>query len=181
MSGTKSFMTLDTSMFTPNNGHGSTISYATGLMEIDDWECKIEQEGSQDGGKPRSVERVKHGEFTCKRKMDSRSPKLFYFCASGTFIGQAQLQVFGATNDPFLTISMSWVHISSYEPHSSESVPMETFGVRYGEMQVKWSDGALGGDLYGYSTTNTGSITTSWSWVCETPTHSVLGVPDITT
>lgn len=182
MASTKSFMTFNTeSMFKSGNSHGSSISYATGSMEVDDWEFKLEQEGSQDGGKPRSVERVKHGEFVIKRKMDSRSPKLFYFCCSAQMIGEAILNVFSSTTSPFLTITLSWVHISSYEPSSGDGTPEETVGLRFGEMKVKWDDSALGGDLYGYSTTNQGSIFTSWSWVFETPETTGFVLPDYTT
>lgn len=186
--GSKSFMTLtDTisasdSMFSKDssNTHGAGVTYCTGAMELLEWEFSIEQEGSQDGGKPRSVERVKHGELKIKRQMDSRSPKLFYYCCSATFLTQAQLMVYSVTSDPILTITMTWVHVSRYEPKGGDGVPKEEVGFRYGEMNVKWNDSGMGGANFGYGVT--GSIDTSWSWVFETPTTiNPILMKDITT
>lgn len=187
--GTKSFMTLvdsttgSGSMFEGNsaNEHGSTTAYSPGAMELLEWEFAIEQEGSQDGGKPRSVERIKHGEFKIKRQMDSRSPKLFYYCCSASFINQAQLCVYSVNTDAFLTITMTWVHVSSYEPKGGEGVPTEEVGFRYGEMNVKWNDNGMGGENFGFSSKLNGSINTSWSWVFETPTHINPHLPEFTT
>lgn len=188
--GTKSYLTLadysvssSGSMFvnSSSNPHGSTVSYFQGAMELLEWEFAIEQEGSQDGGKPRSVERVKHGEFKIKRQMDSRSPKLFYYCCSATFLNQAQLSVFSVNSTAFLTITMSWVHVSSYEPKGGEGVPTEEVGFRYGEMNVKWNDNGMGGENFGFPSSLNGSIDTSWSWVFETPSQINPHLPEITT
>lgn len=174
-------MSASSSMFSnsSSNTHGSTASYMTGSMEVLEWDYKIEQEGSQEGGKPRSVERVKHGEFTIKRQMDRRSPKLFYYCCSGEFINQAQLTMFSFMTTPFLTITMNWVHVSAYEPKGGEGVPLEIVGFRYGEMSIKWNDAGMGDENYGV--TLNGSIASSWSWVFETPTTLNPHFPDFTT
>jgi len=185
--GSKCFMTLSdtmsasSSMFanSSSNSHGSTTSYQQGSMELLEWSFALEQEGSQDGGKPRSVERVKHGEFKIKRQMDSRSPKLFYYCCSGEFVNQAQMTVFSVNSTPILTITMTWVHVSSWEPQGGEGVPIEEVGFRFGEMQVNWNDSGLGGANYGVSLS--GSISTSWSWVFETPTQLNPHLPEFTT
>lgn len=150
--------------------YGVTVSNAKGAIEVLDFEFKIEQIGSEEGGRPRSVESIERGELRFKKAVDSRTPLLFYFCCCGEFISEAALQFYGPSGcPPFLTYTLGYVHVASYEPSGSvNNVPTEWIGLRYGQMKVSWDQTGMGNSTY-QGNSRTGTTTKEWSWVLDAP------------
>jgi len=158
--------------------YGTAAQNLPGAIEVLDFGFTIQQIGSEEGGRPRSVEDIKRSEFTFTKAVDSRSPKLFKFCCEGTYIGAAELQVFGPVPDrPYLTYRMTYVHISTYQPSGSDTVPTEQIGLRYGQMAVKFDEAGIGGTENGNP--KSGSIVNRFSWVMQAPIEFPGGLPGL--
>lgn len=156
----------DDAMRNPSQSYGTFSKNLPGAIEVLEFGFKIEQIGSEQSGRPRSVESVERSRFTFKKAVDARSPKLFKWCCDGTLIWQAECQVFGPVpNTPYLTYYMGHVHISSYEPSGSDDVPTETIELTFGEMGVKFNNAGIGGATHGNS--RSGSVQTKWSWIFD--------------
>lgn len=157
--------------------YGTGVGRLTGAIEVHSFNFGINQVGTEEGGRPRSVEDIRRTEFSFTKAVDSRSPKLFKYCCEGTFIGAAELQVYGPTGKPYLTYRMTYVHVSSYEPSGGTDVPTEKIGLRYGQMAVKWDDGAIGEKAHG--NTKTGVVINRFSWVMQAPFEFPSGIPGL--
>ena len=178
MATTNTFLILSESMFkgidpaaalsdnSPASAYGTTAKNLPGAIEVLEFGFKVEQVGSEQSGRPRSIEAVKRSRFTFKKAVDSRSPKLFKWCCDGTLIWQAQCQVFGPVKGtPYVTYHMGHVHISSYSPSGGGSLPTETIELTFGEMAVKFNNAGIGEAKHGNS--RTGSVKTKWSWIFD--------------
>jgi type VI protein secretion system component Hcp len=132
---------------------GSTVAGKTGSIEVLDYGFSIEQVGTEEGGRPRSVERIKRSTVTITRWVDNRSPLLFEYCVKGEYIATAELQIFGRDRDtPYLKYIMSFVHIGKYSASGGSDLPKETIELIYGQMRITFE-----------------SVTRAWSWVVEAP------------
>lgn len=139
-----------------NNDGDATSGNSLGSIEVLDYSFSIKQVGSEEGGRPRSVERVEHSQVRIKKFVDNRSPLLFEYCVKGEYISEAELLIFGTNpSEPYLKYTMSYVHVASYEPSGGSDLPVESIGLTYGQMKVQWLDGD--------------NITRAWSWVMEVP------------
>jgi type VI secretion system secreted protein Hcp len=146
---------------------GSTVNNKKGLIEVLDYDFKIWQEGSEEGGRPRSVESVKRSTFNFKKYVDNRSPLLFEYCVKGEYISEAQLRVYGTDSaEPYLKYTMSYVHVSKYEPHGGDDLPTEKIELKYGQMKVEWKDQ--------HSANESANIARAWSWVMEMPGEETI-------
>ncbi len=157
--------------------YGTGSSLIPGAIEVLDFNFDIEQVGSEEGGRPRSIEDIKKSEFRFKKAVDSRSPKLFKYCCAGEFIGAAELQIYGATDKPYLTYRMTYVHVSKYEPSGGEDLPTEWISLKYGQMAVKFDEGGMGASKHGNS--KTGVIVNRFSWVMQAPFEFPSGIPGL--
>lgn len=153
----------------PASAYGTTSCHRAGAIEVLDFSFKIEQVGSEPPGRPRSVERIERSEFEFTKAADSRSPKLFRYCCEGTYIGIAELQIFGPTSVPYICYRMSYVHVSSFSPSGGSELATERIGLKFGEMGVKFNNAGIGLPAQGNS--RSGSVTAKWSWVMEIPTQ----------
>lgn len=170
------FLMLNEPMFnkTDDGSYGTTAYNLPGGIEVLDFGFEIEQIGSEDGGRPRSVERVERSDVKITKAVDSRSPLLFRFCCQGTYISFAEIQCYGPDpSTPYLVYRLQYVHISSYSPSGGSEVPTEEIGLRFGELGVKWNDAGIGNPRQGNS--KNGSLNSNWSWVTEWPV--TLGDP----
>lgn len=157
------------------NSLGTTAFNLPGAIEVLDFNFDVHQVGSEPSGRPRSVEGVERTQFTFKKAMDGRSPKLFRMCCDGTYITQAECQIYGPTNKPYLVYHMAHVHIGTYHAEGGSDLPTETIGLTFGEMGVKFDYGGVGEENQGNGSFNKGSLTEKWSWVLE------MGGLDLTT
>ena len=133
---------------------GSIVKDKTGLIEVLDYSFNIEQVGTEEGGRPRSVERIKRTTVTIKRWVDNRSPLLFEYCVKGEYLSEAELQIFGSDREtPYLKYILGHVHVAKYSPSGGNDLPKETIELTYGQMRVTF-----------------GSVSRAWSWVVEAPT-----------
>jgi type VI protein secretion system component Hcp len=125
-----------------------------GSIEVLEYKFSINQVGSEDPGRPRSVESIQRSQFRFKKFVDNRSPILFFYCVTGKWITKAELMVFGTDRvSPYLTYTMSDVHVSSYEPSGGGDLPTEWISLMYGRMCV-----------------DVDKVKRAWSWVFESPT-----------
>lgn len=152
---------------TPNWNYGTGVAARPGAIEVLDFSFGVEQVGSEPSGRPRSVEAVNRSAFEFKKTVDARSPKLFRFCCEGTFIRQAECQIYGPTNVPYLIYHMRHVHVASYSAKGGSELGTETIKLTYGEMAVKFNNAGIGTENQGNS--KTGTVQTKWSWVLEVP------------
>lgn len=167
---------------------GSADARCPGSIEVLGVKNEIRQIGSEDGGRPRSVETVEHGEMRILKYIDRLSPKLFQFCSMGRFIGEARLLIYSAHGgytwsssqvqlpNPCMEYRMSYVHISSIELEASEEdITMEWIGLKYGQMKMTWDESGI--DALDDHTQ--GKVVESWSHVMEMP--ATAGIPGGTT
>ncbi|HBN77337.1 MULTISPECIES: type VI secretion system tube protein Hcp [Rubinisphaera] len=159
---------------TTDGKYGTTAINRPGAIEVLNFGFSINQVGSEDPGRPRSVEKIDRTDVKITKAVDSRSPLLFKYCCQGSFIGAAEIQCFGPDpSTPYLVYRMQFVHISSYTPSGGGDVPTEEIGLRFGEMGVRWNDAGIGSERQGNS--KTGTLHSNWSWVMEWPV--TLGDP----
>ena len=157
--GTKSnvYLTLSEKGFESDGAEGnwgSTVANKTGLIEVLDYSFGVKQVGTEEAGRPRSVERIERSLFQFKRYVDNRSPLLFEYCVKGEYLKEAELRVFGTDPaSPYLKYTMSFVHVSSYDANGGDDLPTETIQLAYGQMRVTFE-----------------GVSRAWSWVFETPT-----------
>lgn len=155
--------------------YGTGVEVLAGAIEVLEFDFDIKQVGSEEGGRPRSIEDIQRSEFRFKKAVDSRSPKLFKYCCEGEFIGSAELQIYGPSTVPYLTYRMTFVHVSSYAPSGGESLPTEWIGLKYGQMGVKFNEAGIGTAKHGNS--KTGTISQRFSWVMQAPLEFPTGLP----
>ena len=151
----------------PATAFGTNIARRQGAIEVLDFTFSIDQIGSEPSGRPRSIEAVTRSNFVFTKSVDSRSPKLFRYCCEGTYIAKAECQIYGPADEPYLTYHMAHVHVGSYSPSGGSSLPMETIGLTFGEMAVKFNNAGIGEERHG--NTRTGTVVTKWSWVIDVP------------
>jgi len=151
----------------PASAYGTDAANRPGAIEVQSFEFAVNQIGSEQGGRPRSVEAIERSDLVITRVVDSRSPKLFRYCCEGSYLGIAELQIFGPTSKPYLVYRMSYVHISSYSASGGTEVPTETIGLKFGEMGVLFNNQGIGEAAQGND--KSGSVFASWSWVMEIP------------
>lgn len=141
---------------------------AGGPIEILSYNFSVEQIGSEEGGRPRSVEAVTRTDFVITKQVDARSTHLFRYCCEGFAIGEVDVYVFGLTpSPPYVTYTMRYVHIARYEPSYENNLAIETIGLRYGQMTVFWN--AAGGGTADQGNGLTGTSEATWSWVIDAP------------
>ncbi|MBB03091.1 MAG: type VI secretion system tube protein Hcp [Rubinisphaera brasiliensis] len=152
-----------------NDGtYGTGAINCPGAIEVLEFGFNIEQIGSEEGGRPRSVEKVVRSDVKIRKAVDSRSPLLFKYCCQGTHLGFAEIQCFGPDPSvPYLVYRLQFVHVSSYSPSGGGDVPTEEIGLRFGEMGVRWNDAGIGMAKQG--NTKTGTLHSNWSWVMQWP------------
>lgn len=139
-----------------------------GPIPLLSYNFSIEQIGSEQGGRPRSVEAVTRTDCVVTKQADARSAHLFRYCCEGYFIGEVDIYVFGLTpSPPYITYSMRYVHIARYEPSYEGDLATETIGLRYGQMTVSWNAAGAGAKEQGNSLT--GKSEATWSWVMDSP------------
>ena len=150
------------------DAHGTGSVSHPGAVEVLSYSFAINQIGSEEPGRPRSVEKVARSPLTIVKAADSRTPRLFRYCVRGEFITKARLQVFGPDpTKPYLTYTFSYVHVSSFEPSGGAELSTETIGLSYGQMEVEFDNQGLGTSIQGNS--KTGKNWSKWSWVMEMP------------
>ena len=157
--------------------YGTGVDAIPGAIEVLEFNFDIKQIGSEEGGRPRSIEDIQRSEFRFKKPLDCRSPKLFKYCCEGAFIGAAELQIFGPTSKPYLTYRMTYVHVSSYEPSGGEDLATEWIGLKYGQMAVKWDESGIGEAKHGNA--KTGVVINRFSWVMQAPIEFPSGIPGL--
>ena len=158
----------------PDSDYGSNAANRAGAIEVLDFSFKIEQIGSEEGGRPRSVETVVRSRFVFEKAVDARSPKLFKYCCEGELIWQAECQIFGPNpNVPYMVYHMGHVHVSSFEPSGGSSLATEKIELTFGEMAVKFDNAGIGAVKHGNS--RTGSVTAKWSWVFDVRGLDLVG------
>ncbi|MEQ8788335.1 MAG: type VI secretion system tube protein Hcp [Pirellulaceae bacterium] len=139
-----------------------------GPIEIFSYDFSIQQIGSEQGGRPRSVESVERTDCVVTKQVDAHSPKLFRYCCEGYFIGEVDIYVFGITpSPPYITYTMRYVHIARYEPSGKSNLATETIGLRFGQMTVHWNAAGAGSKDQGNQLSGTSEAT--WSWVIDAP------------
>jgi type VI protein secretion system component Hcp len=158
----------------PSSAFGTNAANRAGAIEVLNFTFKIEQIGSEQSGRPRSVEAVARSRFVFEKAVDSRSPKLFKYCCEGELIWQAECQIFGPNPGvPYLVYHMGHVHVSGYEPSGGTSLPTEKIELTFGEMAVKFNNAGIGADVHG--NTRTGSVLTKWSWLLDVQGLDLVG------
>jgi len=184
MATTNVFLILSESMFkqrsddgtqnNPSSAYGTNAANRKGAIEILNFSFRIEQEGTEASGRPRSIEHVKRSTFAFEKAVDARSPKLFKYCCEGELIWQAECQIFGPNPGiPYLVYHMGHVHVSSYEPSGGTSLATEKIELTFGEMAVKFNNAGIGLPMHG--NTRTGSVTTKWSWLLDVQGLDLVG------
>lgn len=131
---------------------GTSDVRCPGSIEVLGYSHTIQQVGAESGGRPRSVEEVRHNDFEIEKAVDAFSPLLFHMCCSGTYIAEAKVLLYSASGgwgttsstdyptaypEPFLIYTMSYVHISYVSPSGGSGIPTEKIGLKYGQMRVK--------------------------------------------
>lgn len=150
----------------PASAYGTGAANRPGAIEVLSFTFNVKQVGTEQSGRPRSIEAVTRSEFEFEKAVDARSPKLFKYCCEGTYIRQAECQIFGPVRDtPYLTYHMAHVHVSTYQPSGGKDVPVEKIGLTFGEMSVKFNNAGMGDSKHGND--RRGTVKTMWSWVLE--------------
>lgn len=150
------------------SGAGSGATNSAGSIEVLEFEFSVSHVGSQPPGQPRSVEAVIRSPLSIKKKVDSRSPKLFKACCRAEIFSEAKLKVF-ATNPtlPYVTYEMRGVHISQFSTSSSDHIPEETIQLTFDQMKVTFDKSGIGTAQEG--NTSTGTVDETWNWIMEIP------------
>ena len=121
-----------------------------GAIKIVSFKLSVDAICEEEGGRPRSVVHIQHGDVEIGKDSDSRSPALFKLISRGSFISEATVFFRFNTKKPFLIYHMSFVHIVSYlvetptrytaadgtGDFASQVFPAETIKLRYGQMRV---------------------------------------------
>ena len=184
MATTNVYLILSESMFkqrsddgtqnNPSSAYGTNAANRKGAIEVLDFSFKIEQIGSEQSGRPRSIEAVTRSRFAFEKAIDARSPKLFKYCCEGTLIWQAECQIFGPNPGvPHTVFHMGHVHVSSYEPSGGSKLATEKIELTFAEMAVKFNNAGVGLPIHGNS--RSGSVTTKWSWLLDVQGLDLVG------
>ena len=174
MAQTDIFLSLSTAGFKiggtdqVNKEYGSSDIRCPGAIEVLSYQHSVKQHGKQSGGRPRSVEKVEHQEFVITKAVDAFSPLLFRMCCGADYVTEAKVFLFSAGGwadqtcpAPFLTYTMTYVHINEVSPSGGSGIPTEKIALKYGQMKIT------------HSKTN---IERDWSQVLEAPVKLIAGM-----
>ena len=101
--------------------------------------------------------RVNMQDFTCTKRFDKASPKLFLACCNGEHIKNAILTIrkAGKEQQEYMKITINDVLVSSVSAGGSseggDDIPLETLSMNFGKIEIEYkeqkADGTLGGTI----------------------------------
>ncbi len=152
---------------------------AQGAIEVSSFTHLIRQPksatASSAGG--HTAERTEHGELVFTKDIDKATPKLLQACSAGTIYKSVVIYFYralgGASNNTttgstnprvnYLKIELKNALVSSVASTiSDESVPVETFGLKYSAIRWTYNQSSLDGGGSGGVASGGGNIAGSW-------------------
>jgi type VI secretion system secreted protein Hcp len=143
---------------TPNLTGESQDKDHTNWVEVSSWSHLIKQPksatASTSGG--HTAERCEHSEMVFVKDMDVVSPMLYQNCSGGNTFSNVTIQFMRADGDGnrvmYLEIQLMNAIIASISPSvQGEGLPTETFSLKYGAVQWKYTQQKLAGGTGGTS------------------------------
>lgn len=171
--------------------YGSPSSTFPGAIEVASFSHGIKAVVEEQGGRPRSVVDVHHGNAVIGRDSDSRTPQLIKMISEGEFISEANVFFWNEGQPkPFLIYNMTFVHIVSFRLDSptrypsgesnghfaGQWFPAEEIELCYGQLRTIYREEFAGQPVRPAGTNPTAASETTHSNVMQIPVAWTVGL-----